>query len=136
MRFFGKLNGLKAAQAAAKMPPLMHPGNVPATMKQFPADFHGYQFVGATTDMISIRGANEVVTRRPALVALLKYESISADGASSLIEMTASLRDLSNARHPDASKIGDSLRTYYETKVYGGEREAAPNEQFALPKAA
>jgi hypothetical protein len=57
------------------------------------------------------------------LVARLLLESHSDEGALVSEEMTASVRDLKFGRHPEAVKIADALRTYYENHISSDQQD-------------
>jgi len=131
MTFFG-FHGFKNPKASRK-PPLMHPDNAPRTIRNFPDAFRSYTFGGLAIEKVSHNGI-----RRPALVAQLVREYHFIDGAVVTEEMTASLRDLIDGRHPKAEEIAATLRDYYHSKIPSeqqekGRRKTSGTSRLTMP---
>ncbi len=107
---FFTFHGFKSAPIPKSL--LIHPENAPRTTKEFPKDFYRYLYVGPAIEAVSYKS-----TRQRALVARLVYEYHSESGAIVQQEMTASIRDLLDSLHPEASQAAKALRAYYETHV-------------------
>ena len=132
MSIFDKLKAYQAnatlpdtsgSQAQSSRPALMPPEKAPATMTCFPPDFHRYDYAGMAIEKVPSLSADGTPSYQRALVArMLRREETAPDyegnAASIAIEMTASLRDLTNSRHPQAPQITKALCDYYDDKVY------------------
>lgn len=117
------------AQPVKKPVCIMHPENAPRMIhdKGFPKEFLLYNYVGATLELLPSVGPEGHMIRRPALVAklALKYRS-DDDSVGIEMEMTASIKDLRKAKHPDAESIAAALAMFYEEKVHRKEPIAWP----------
>jgi len=118
-----------------KRPALLSPEEAPATMSCFPADFHCYRYAGPAIEKVSYFSANREPTYRRALVArMVRKEEATPDpdgnAASTMMEMTASIRDLIKGKHPQTRQIALTLGDYYKTKVYGAEKPAPPQTAY------
>jgi len=106
---------------------VVHPENAPRMINNngFPKDFGLYNYAGATLRVLTCKRPNGTTVRRPALVAkmtrkykLEKSDEIGDDGDAMVeMEMTASLCDLRQGKHPHADAISAALTMYYENKV-------------------
>ena len=138
MSFFDKL---KTEQARAthgaqrdqtqNRPTLLSPESAPTTMSCFPPDFHRYTYEGPAIEKVTYLDTRGEASYRRALVAqMVRREEAPPDhegnAPSSSIGMTASVRDLVKAKHPQAREIALALGEYYNTKVYGAEKAQVP----------
>jgi|GEM_PF-6450548 hypothetical protein len=97
---------------------VVHPENASRMIRDdgFPKDFSLYEYAGATLEVLSGKGSDGKILRRPALVAKM-VRRYKLDDAFVEVEMTASIRDLRKAAHPHASSIAAALMMFYDEKV-------------------
>lgn len=122
---------------------VQNPEDAPKTIvrnRDYPDDFHLYTFAGPMIEQVRYMGDNGEEMRCPALVARMvrktEFTQGTMIGASSMEEMTCSIRDLRTYKndeegisgHPDADKIARDLAEYYENKVASKQREAGIKE--------
>jgi len=121
------LSGDASNPPVKKPSTVVHPENAPRMINNngFPKDFCLYNYAGATLRVLTCKRPNGTSVRRPALVAKMtrKYrleksdENVDDGDAMVEMEMTASLCDLRQGKHPHSDAISAALTMYYENKV-------------------